>query len=192
MDLAPAGRPPSRSSQTATISTTRSPTSGASGRRCHCSTPTARARMSPRSAAGRSTCSTRSSSTPTTRCSATASPSASSIQHEQQHVETMLQTIQLCGLEHEGGGPRGRVGHARGRPRRGGDVRHGHGRRAVGLRQRAPGARGRARRLLDRVGAGDEQRVRRLPRRHGPRAADGVGARRPDVDVHPLRNARAS
>ena len=29
-----------------------------------------------------------------------------------------------------------------------------------------------------------------LPRRHGPRAADGVGARRPDVDVHPLRKAR--
>ncbi len=27
------------------------------------------------------------------------------IQHEQQHVETMLQTIQLSGLEHEGGGP---------------------------------------------------------------------------------------
>ena len=27
------------------------------------------------------------------------------IQHEQQHVETMLQTIQLSGLEHSGGGP---------------------------------------------------------------------------------------
>jgi gamma-glutamyl hercynylcysteine S-oxide synthase len=27
-------------------------------------------------------------------------------QHERQHVETMLQTIQLSGLEHEGGGPR--------------------------------------------------------------------------------------
>ncbi len=28
------------------------------------------------------------------------------VQHEQQHVETMLQTIQLSGLEHEGGQPR--------------------------------------------------------------------------------------
>ena len=28
------------------------------------------------------------------------------VQHEQQHVETMLQTIQLSGLEHEGGRPR--------------------------------------------------------------------------------------
>jgi len=27
------------------------------------------------------------------------------VQHEQQHVETMLQTIQLSGLEHDGGGP---------------------------------------------------------------------------------------
>ena len=27
------------------------------------------------------------------------------IQHEQQHVETMLQTIQLGGPKHEGGGP---------------------------------------------------------------------------------------
>jgi iron(II)-dependent oxidoreductase len=27
------------------------------------------------------------------------------VQHEQQHVETMLQAIQLSGLEHEGGGP---------------------------------------------------------------------------------------
>jgi gamma-glutamyl hercynylcysteine S-oxide synthase len=27
------------------------------------------------------------------------------VQHEQQHVETMLQTLQLSGLEHEGGGP---------------------------------------------------------------------------------------
>jgi iron(II)-dependent oxidoreductase len=29
------------------------------------------------------------------------------VQHEQQHVETMLQTLQLSGLEHEGGGPSG-------------------------------------------------------------------------------------
>ena len=34
------------------------------------------------------------------------------IQHEQQHVETMLQTIQLSGWEHEGGGPPSRGGNA--------------------------------------------------------------------------------
>jgi iron(II)-dependent oxidoreductase len=32
------------------------------------------------------------------------------VQHEQQHVETMLQTLQLSGLEHPGGGPAA-VGH---------------------------------------------------------------------------------
>jgi iron(II)-dependent oxidoreductase len=34
------------------------------------------------------------------------------IQHEQQHVETMLQTIQLSGWEHEGGGPAPIAGNA--------------------------------------------------------------------------------
>ena len=77
LDLTAAGRPRAAASRTATISTTPSPTSGASARRCHCSTLIALARTSQTSAAGRSTCSTRSSSTPRTPCSATASPSAS-------------------------------------------------------------------------------------------------------------------
>jgi iron(II)-dependent oxidoreductase len=34
------------------------------------------------------------------------------VQHEQQHVETMLQTIQLAGWEHAGGGPQGLTGEA--------------------------------------------------------------------------------
>ncbi len=50
-------------------------------------------------------------------------------QHEQQHVETMLQTLQLSGLVHEGGGP-ARVGPARLGP--GEDVPVAGGRCALG------------------------------------------------------------
>ena len=74
------------------------------------------------------------------------------VQHEHQHDETMLATIQLHGDARARPGAGGAVrcaspvtvrrcrrGRAARRP-----VRHGHGRRAVGVRQRAPRPRGRA------------------------------------------------
>ncbi len=58
------------------------------------------------------------------------------IQHERQHRETMLQTIQLSGCPHPGGGPKpvGAPGEA---VVEAGPFTHGDDRRRLGLRQRA-------------------------------------------------------
>ena len=85
---------------------------------------------------------------------------------------------------------------ADGRPgrsaRRGRVVRHGHGRRALGLRQRASRPRGRDRRVQDRRRAGVERRLRRVPRRRRlGRAAALVGAGRRRVGALLLRARRA-
>ena len=76
--------------------------------------------------------------------------------------------------------------------RRGRIVRHGHGRRALGLRQRASRPRGRDRRVQHRRRAGVERRLRRVPRRRRlGRAAALVGAGRRRVGALSLRARRA-
>ena len=65
------------------------------------------------------------------------------VQHEQQHVETMLQTLQLSGLVHEGGGPAA-TGPGQEVLVAGGCT--SRRRPPVGIRQRAARPRGRARR----------------------------------------------
>ena len=101
-----------------------------------------------RCASGARRCSSASSSTPPTALLRDGFVFGLVVQHEQQHVETMLQTLQLSGLRTRAAArpPSGRARTAR----RGGHVQDGHG-RGLGLRQRAAGARGRGACVSDRL-----------------------------------------
>ena len=103
------------------------------------------------------------------------------IQHEHQHDETMLATIQLSGAPSDAGrGPRPTGGWQRRADRRR-LVRHGDERRAVGLRQRAAGPRGRPALVLDRHRTGHQRRLRRVRRRRRLRRRAAVASRRVGV-----------
>ena len=107
------------------------------------------------------------------------------VQHEHQHDETLLATLQLMDdFAHptrDGPGPTRPRPHAR-RSRRadvlipGGHVRDRHRHRSVGLRQRTPGARGDARAVPDRHDAGHQPGVRRVRRRRRLRRSCATGA----------------
>ena len=171
-----------------TTPTTRSPTSGRSGPRSSCSTHAPRARTSTTFARGRSQVleETELDADDPLLCGGFAFGLV--VQHEQQHVETMLQTIQLSGWEHPGGtagvrstGNMGDVAVEAGSFVMGGDD-------DLGLRQRASRPRGGDRRVQDRRRAGLERRLRRLPRRRRlARAAALVEAGRRRVGAAPLR-----
>ena len=85
------------------------------------------------------------------------------LRHEMQHTETMLQTLQLMTSERYGPPGRGRCRRAGRRPRRmvavpGGPFEMGAPDARLRLRQRAPAARGRRRRVPDRPCARQQRR----------------------------------
>ena len=140
-----------------------------------------------------STSSRGSSSTCPIRSSVAALSSASSSSTSSSTSRRCCRRSSFPGLVHEGGGTgRGRCGRAgRGGARRGRSVR-ARRRPPVGLRQRAARPRGRAAGVPDRLDAGDERRVRRVPGRRGlARAAPRLGARRRPVARAQVRAARA-
>ena len=101
------------------------------------------------------------------------------VQHEDQHNETMLQTLQLAepGVYEPRAPGAGATPGGERRPRvRQGRRRRGRGRR-LRLRQRAPAARAGARGVPDRPGAGHERRLRRVHRRRRLRAPRALEAR---------------
>ena len=117
---------------------------------------------------------------PPTRCSRDGFVFGLVVQHEQQHVETMLQTLQLSGLPHAGRAARPPSGRASEVLVEAGPFAMGTD-EAVGVRQRAAGARGRGARRFGstRAPVTNAQYAEFLAAGGWRRAAAGLGARQP-------------
>ena len=197
----PARRPPTRST---TTSTTRSSTRAASATSLPILDPAGAARVRRRCAqSARSTCSTASTSTRRRPLLADGFVYGMVVQHEHQHDETMLATIQLMDdFAHPDADGRARTPTSSIPTERptlaptccvaGGTFMMGTDDRAVGLRQRAPGARGDARAVPHRHHAGHQPRVRRVRRRRRLRRRPPLDRRRVGVAPRRRRSSRRS